>query len=587
MRKYLSHGALFCAILLLIGMVPTEAPAAPAAPLATGFYKISAAASSGLCLSVPSASTTQGTQLTLAAKSSSTSQMFGLSYSKGVYSIRPACSGLYLDVKGGSTKAGTPVIQWASTGGANQSWTLRKNADNTFSIISAQSALALQPVAGKVSAGTKIDVSNDKGTSAQAWKMTPVTSDSLKPGHVSIISVAVPSRRIDISGGSRAAGAPAILWTDTGGGINQKFLIKALGNDTYRFISLNSGYALAQSGKSIIQSSASSKASLWKASRSYLGRVRLCNVATGNYLTQSGSAKTGYKLGVSTTNTTVGGLFLCQPTTLIKSKSYYTISSKAGTVLDITGSSKSNGAAAILWSSTGGANQKWQLTSTGNGYYRFTCAASSKILDINGGSTKSGAKVQQWSSTGGSNQKWKFSFTPDGYFYIISASGMYLSYNNSGAKGATLRTSATAPGNAGKFRLKMTTYSPPKPKPKPTYVDVNLSTQTLTYYVDGKVALTTPVVTGRPSMPTVQGTFSIYLKSRNTYLTGPGYHTLVSYWMPFYKGYGLHDATWQAKFGGTRYKDGYGSHGCVNMPLDKARDLYGMVSVGTVVKVHK
>jgi len=121
----------------------------------------------------------------------------------------------------------------------------------------------------------------------------------------------------------------------------------------------------------------------------------------------------------------------------------------------------------------------------------------------------------------------------------------------------------------------------------PTYVDVDISEQTLRYYVKGKLVLTSPVVTGRPSMPTVQGTFSVYLKSRNTYLTGPGYHTMVSYWMPFYKGYGLHDAVWQAKFGGTRYKDGYGSHGCVNMPLAKARDLYGMIAVGTKVIVHQ
>jgi len=125
------------------------------------------------------------------------------------------------------------------------------------------------------------------------------------------------------------------------------------------------------------------------------------------------------------------------------------------------------------------------------------------------------------------------------------------------------------------------------PPVQASYVDVSISKQTLTYYVNGKVALTSPVVTGRPSLPTVQGTFKVYTKSRNTYLTGPGYHTLVSYWMPFYKGYGLHDATWQAKFGGTRYKDGYGSHGCVNMPLSKARDLYGMIAVGTKVIVHQ
>ena len=51
-------------------------------------------------------------------------------------------------------------------------------------------------------------------------------------------------------------------------------------------------------------------------------------------------------------------------------------------------------------------------------------------------------------------------------------------------------------------------------------------------------------------------------------------------------GIGFHDATWQAAFGGTRYKDGAGSHGCINMPLDQAAALFGMISVGTPVVIH-
>ena len=67
----------------------------------------------------------------------------------------------------------------------------------------------------------------------------------------------------------------------------------------------------------------------------------------------------------------------------------------------------------------------------------------------------------------------------------------------------------------------------------------------------------------------------------------PEYESFVNYWMPF-KGnsVGLHDATWQSAFGGSRYLQGFGSHGCVNLPLDKAKELYGMVEPGDVVVVH-
>ena len=50
---------------------------------------------------------------------------------------------------------------------------------------------------------------------------------------------------------------------------------------------------------------------------------------------------------------------------------------------------------------------------------------------------------------------------------------------------------------------------------------------------------------------------------------------------------GFHDATWQAAFGGTRYKSGFGSHGCVNLSYSKAQELYGIIQVGDVVIVHK
>ena len=49
---------------------------------------------------------------------------------------------------------------------------------------------------------------------------------------------------------------------------------------------------------------------------------------------------------------------------------------------------------------------------------------------------------------------------------------------------------------------------------------------------------------------------------------------------------GLHDASWRSEFGGEIYKTN-GSHGCVNLPKDKAYELYDLISVGTTVIVHK
>ena len=130
-----------------------------------------------------------------------------------------------------------------------------------------------------------------------------------------------------------------------------------------------------------------------------------------------------------------------------------------------------------------------------------------------------------------------------------------------------------------------------------TYVEVDLSAQHMWYIVDGSVALETDVVTGLASDPnrvTPQGVYSILEMMRNKTLVGetdpatgkPSYETPVAFWMPFtWQGHGFHDATWQPSFGGSRYLTN-GSHGCVNMPVDKAGNLFSMISAGTPVVIH-
>ena len=49
--------------------------------------------------------------------------------------------------------------------------------------------------------------------------------------------------------------------------------------------------------------------------------------------------------------------------------------------------------------------------------------------------------------------------------------------------------------------------------------------------------------------------------------------------------YGLHDATWRSNFGGDIYQTS-GSHGCVNMPYESAKELYGLIDAGTLVLIY-
>ena len=53
-----------------------------------------------------------------------------------------------------------------------------------------------------------------------------------------------------------------------------------------------------------------------------------------------------------------------------------------------------------------------------------------------------------------------------------------------------------------------------------------------------------------------------------------------------WSGIGFHDADWQTAFGGERYKNGNGSHGCINMPVDKSGELFDMIEPGIPVIIH-
>lgn len=120
-----------------------------------------------------------------------------------------------------------------------------------------------------------------------------------------------------------------------------------------------------------------------------------------------------------------------------------------------------------------------------------------------------------------------------------------------------------------------------------TYVDVDIANQTMTYYKDGEVVLSSSCVTGNPNTgnSTPKGSFVLRTKIPGKYLVGPTWNVWVDRWMKFTGNVGLHDAGWRSKFGGNIYKSD-GSHGCVNLPTETAYELYDMIDVGTAVIVH-
>lgn len=115
-----------------------------------------------------------------------------------------------------------------------------------------------------------------------------------------------------------------------------------------------------------------------------------------------------------------------------------------------------------------------------------------------------------------------------------------------------------------------------------SYVEIDLTNQHLYLYQKGTIVLETDFVSGNMSKKgcmTPPGVFGLTYKTKNAVLRGADYETPVNYWMPFNGNVGMHDATWRATFGGDIYLT-RGSHGCVNLPLGMAAQIYEYVSTG-------
>jgi lipoprotein-anchoring transpeptidase ErfK/SrfK len=100
--------------------------------------------------------------------------------------------------------------------------------------------------------------------------------------------------------------------------------------------------------------------------------------------------------------------------------------------------------------------------------------------------------------------------------------------------------------------------------------------------------LQTKVTTGaiQKDWATPKGTWQIYAKQTNRWLSGVGYSVEVHYWMPFWGGYGLHDSPWQKfPYGSSLYRS-QGSHGCVQIPLATMAKIFNWAPVGATVHVE-
>lgn len=128
-----------------------------------------------------------------------------------------------------------------------------------------------------------------------------------------------------------------------------------------------------------------------------------------------------------------------------------------------------------------------------------------------------------------------------------------------------------------------------------SYIEIDLTRQKVWAYVNGTLQIETDCVTGciNKGHETPTGIFTLTYKEQDKTLRGRmlsngsyEYESPVSYWMPFNGGIGLHDASWRSSFGGNIYISN-GSHGCINLPLWAASEIYKIINYDMPIIVYK
>ena len=129
-----------------------------------------------MCLDVSGGSTTAGTPIVLWTANGAKNQKFyferaSVASHDGNYRIRSAASGIYVDINGGSTASGATAMQWTNNGGTSQMWNMVQIVAGSYLVENERSRLLLN--AGGLPAGAPVP---QKGsgyyTDAQMWKLT-------------------------------------------------------------------------------------------------------------------------------------------------------------------------------------------------------------------------------------------------------------------------------------------------------------------------------------------------------------------------------------------------------------------------------
>lgn len=129
----------------------------------------------------------------------------------GTYHVINVNSGLDLDVSGGSTADGAPIVQEPDQGQADTLWTFTPVGGGYWTITNKNSGLLLANPGGSTTQGLQLQQHTADGSAAEQWQLSPLADGSY------VLINRNTGFDVDVNGQSITPGASVIQWPDNGG----------------------------------------------------------------------------------------------------------------------------------------------------------------------------------------------------------------------------------------------------------------------------------------------------------------------------------------------------------------------------------
>lgn len=563
-----------------------------------GWCVISPSSNGSVAFDVAGGSLKNGGNVQTYSCNGTLSQLFRAEYRDGYYVLRNAGSGKVLDVAAGDVVPGTNVQQWDESPNDNQLFSVTANEDGSYSFINKGTGLMLSVSGSNLVAATA-------GDSVQTSFVFAEQEDLLSEGLYEVYPSANSSYVLDVASASVDSGANVQLYANNGS-FAQKWLLKKVdgAKNTYTFESVCSTNRLAVSGtNACTMAPADVKAQQWVARIDSNGiefvsaddQDLSLDVKGGNFASTS-------NIQVHSSNGSAAQRFRLRATSATIDNGTYFIrmASHAGSVLDVSDGSHSDGANVQIWQNNDSGAQKWNFSRNGDGSYNIINAASGKALDVKDAAASSGTNIQQWLRNGSAAQRWYIEYVSGG-FRLSSALNTAFVIDVSGgnaANGTNVTLYASNDSKAQRFTFKNTIYVQPLPADQQAmynraqWYNSNTEWLILTDTVGCRAGIFRgsrgnwklwsfwQCAPGKNESPTVLGEYSVYGKGLSF---GHGY--TCWYYTQFYGDYLFHT---QPCYTGTfnvmdPAMGQRASAGCIRLTTDHAKWIYDNIPYGTKV----